>query len=322
MAHEIEHVNGKPAFAYSGEPASHGIGRKVPHDLTAEQMLQAAQLDWNVEKMATFINLGTEENPKYVQSGHALVRDRDNKVLSNVSNTWEIIQNSEAADFFHDFVMAGDMEMHTAGSLKGGTIVWFLARVKEDFTLFNGDTVESYLLFTNYHMYGRATDIRFTPIRVVCNNTLTFAMGQAAQNAVKISHKKKFDSEAVKTTLGIAKKQFATYKQQAEFLGTKKFDVADVKSYFNDVFPSMSLKNNSEEKVSKPAKRAFELLEIQPGAEYAAGTYWQAFNAITFMLDHEVSRTAENRLTSAWYGQNQAKKLKALKTAVAYAEAA
>ena len=50
--------------------------------------------------------------------------------------------------------MAGDMEMHTAGSLQDGQIVWALAKVKDSFELFKGDTVESYLLFSNPHKYG------------------------------------------------------------------------------------------------------------------------------------------------------------------------
>ena len=73
------------------------------------------------------------------------------------------------------------MEMHTAGSLKGGQQVWALAKIKESFDVFGKeDTVESYLLFSNPHQYGKSIDIRFTPIRVVCNNTLTFSLNSHA----------------------------------------------------------------------------------------------------------------------------------------------
>ena len=54
--------------------------------------------------------------------------------------------------------MSGDMEMHTAGSLKGGQMVWALAKVKESFDIFGDDKVESFLLFSNPHQYGKALE--------------------------------------------------------------------------------------------------------------------------------------------------------------------
>ena len=95
------------------------------------------------------------------------------------------------------------MEMHTAGALKGGQIVWALAKVKESFDLFKGDTVESYLLFSSPHKFGQSIDVRFTPIRVVCNNTLTLSLDQNSVNSVKVSHKRAFNADEVKDMLGL-----------------------------------------------------------------------------------------------------------------------
>ena len=61
----------------------------------------------------------------------SLIRSLDKKVLTNVGEGWNPVQNSEAFDFFHEYVMAGDMEMNTAGSLKGGKNVFALAKVNE-----------------------------------------------------------------------------------------------------------------------------------------------------------------------------------------------
>ena len=52
------------------------------------------------------------------------------------------------------------------------------------------------------------------------------------------------------------------------------------------------------------------------------GSYWNAVNAVTFMTDHELGRTADARMQSAWFGANQAKKLKAMNTALEMAEVA
>jgi hypothetical protein len=139
---------------------------------------------------------------------------------------------------------------------------------------------------------------------------------------VKINHRQEFNSDDVKQTLGVASEKLAAYKEAAEFLGSKRYTVDSLKNYFNDVFPSMSQNKDSEEKVSRQAKRALEVVEAQPGAKYAAGSYWQCFNAVTYMIDHELGRTEDNRMTSAWFGENRKKKVKALDKAVEYANVA
>src|SRR6056300_1121700 len=112
--------------------------------------------------------------------------------------------NEKAFEFFSEYVMAGDMEMHTAGSLKDGQMVWALAKVKDSFEILGGDRVDSYLLFSNPHQYGKSIDIRFTPIRVVCNNTLTFSLESKAERSVRVGHRVEFDASFVKEQLGIA----------------------------------------------------------------------------------------------------------------------
>ena len=318
MAHEVE------TMAYAGELPWHGLGVPVSNDLTPAQMQQKAGLDWNVEKVDAFVNIGGQQ----VKTGQqALVRTSDNTILTNVGEGWNPVQNSEAFDFFTDFVMEGDMEMHTAGSLKNGQIVWALAKVKESFDLFGEDRVDSYMLFSNPHQYGKAIDVRFTPIRVVCNNTLTMSLNAQADRAVKIGHRTEFDADLVKEKLGLATEKFAKYKEMAQFLGAKRFKVEDLIQYYNEILPSTSRKEaeplpvTAYDDLSRGAKMCFDALETQPGAEYGAGTWWQAFNSVTYFTDHHQGRNAENRLHSQWFGGNQLRKVKAAEKAVEYAMA-
>lgn len=318
MAHEIEHVNGKAQMAYAGNVPWHGLGVKVPADLTPEQMLEAAGLNWTVEKIPAFAEVGGKQ-VKIGQS--ALVRSFDDKILDVVSDDWNPVQNEDAFEFFNEFVSAGDMEMHTAGSLKGGQIVWGLAKVKESFELFKGDQIDSYLLFSNFHKYGFSTDVRFTPIRVVCNNTLTLSLNSKVERMVKISHRKVFDPGNVKEMLGIATDKLAKYKEMAQFLGSKQAKNENIVEYFKRVFPVTGSNENKQKEISKNAQTALEILHTQPGAEYAEGSWWQPFNAVTFLTDHLAGRSVDTRLTSAWYGYNKGLKTKALELAVEMAEA-
>lgn len=319
MAHMVEIIDGVAQMAYAGETPWHGLGTKVPADLSPLQMLDAAGLDWNVDLYPAYADVAGQK----IYSGRSvLVRDRDNRVLDTVGDDWKPVQNSDAFQFFNDFVAQGDMEMHTAGSLRDGQIVWALAKVKDSFELFGGDQVDSYLLFTNPHKYGQSIDVRFTPIRVVCNNTLTLSLNQQAKNSVKVSHRQEFDGDRVKEMLGIAKEKLVSYKEMAAHLGSKRYTNESIVEYFQRVFPVLTQKQDSKKELSKSAQMALDIMDQQPGAEFAEGSWWQAFNAVTFMTDHVIGRNADNRLQSAWYGANKNLKIKALETAVEMADAA
>ena len=111
----------------------------------------------------------------------------------------------------------------------------------------------------------------------------------------------------------------------AEFLSTRKFSVESLISYYNDVFPFTHKDANEITKVedmSKNAKDAYAVLETQPGAEFGAGTWWQALNSVTYLTDHKMGRSADTRMESAWFGVNQSRKMKAVNKAVEYATAA
>lgn len=320
MAHMIEMIGDTASMAYAGELPWHGLGTKVPNDLTPEQMLKAANLDWTVDPVELFAEVGGQK----LATGHrALVRSSDQKVIDVITDDWNPMQNQKAFEFFNDFVGAGDMEMHTAGSLKDGKIVWALAKVNESFDLFGGkDQVDSYLLFTNPHSYGQSIDVRFTPIRVVCNNTLTLSLNTAAKQMVKVSHRREFDADMVKETLGVAKEKLQSYKEMAAYLSQKRFTDETVVDYFKRVFPVLTQKQEGAKELSKSAALALEVIDTQPGAEFGRGSFWQAFNTVTFMTDHLIGRSADTRLQSAWYGQNKTLKTKALETAVEMADAA
>jgi hypothetical protein len=131
----------------------------------------------------------------------------------------------------------------------------------------------------------------------------------------------------VKQTLGIAHDKFEKYKEVAEFLSSKRYTKDSLVDFYNRTFPhtyagSKGKAVESFDDLTKNAKAAHAVLETQPGASMGEGTFWQAFNSVTYMTDHIMGRSAESRLNSAWFGANQTRKVKALQTAVELAEVA
>ena len=180
MAHEVE------TMAYAGQVPWHGLGKQVDGDMSPEQMLKAAQIDWTVSKRPAYtvdkpncwniVDPTGEAGFLRCPDNYFLVRDSDNKILSPCGEGYVPFQNSEVMDFFKKFTEAGSMTMETAGSLKEGKDIWGLAKLKDEFALAGGDEVGGYLLLNNSHQVGKAMTVMFTPIRVVCNNTLTMAL--------------------------------------------------------------------------------------------------------------------------------------------------
>lgn len=314
MSHAIEQAaDGSYCFAATGtrEAVWHSLGSRVPGDLSPEQMMEAAQCDWEVLTVPLTATVGD----KVIDTGHsALIRDKDNKVLDVVTEGWQPVQNSEAFEFFNDFIDAGDMTMDTAGSLHGGRVVWALAKIGAGFEILGGDKIEGYLLFSNPHQFGRSVNVAFTPVRVVCNNTLTYALANLDNQNVRHSHRTKFDPVRVKQILGISKAMLDQYKENAERLASIKYDDRTAKEFLNKIFPVLTTKREARKELSKSAERCLELLNTNsmPGAEFAPGSLWQLFNSTTYVTSNEYGRTDEARMTSLFYGQNKQRNLKAM----------
>ena len=164
------------------------------------------------------------------------------------------------------------------------------------------------------HEFGKAIDIRMTPIRVVCNNTLTLSLSQDSNAMVKVNHRKEFDSAEVKEQMGIAKRKMEQYKTMAEFLGSKRYTSENIIQYFNEVFGSFC-KGKSRRCNSiyfQQCENRYGTFGYTTCANFAQGSFWNVFNTVTFMTDHVQGRSNDGRMTSSWYGRNRRVKLKAL----------
>lgn len=320
MAHNLEIVDGKARMAYVKKTEAdipwHGLGVPVDPNMTPEQMLEASGNNWEMTKVPLY---GLYQN-ELIDPGHqALIRNTDKKVLSVVTDAWEPVPNQEAANFFQEWVEAGDMYMDTMGSLQEGRIFWALARTNEHFEVFKGDTVSGYILLVSPHVYGRGLVAKKTGIRVVCNNTLDLALSRRDKNEVKLDHRAKFDPEKVKYLMGITRASMEKYKEMSEFLAKRRYNKEKLEDYFKDV---LGAKGDDGVEMSSRAQEAMDAMDTQPGAKFGRGTWWQPFNAVTYVIDHKLGRSTDTRLKSAWFGVNKTRKTVALTKALEYAEAA
>ncbi len=330
-------------MAYAGEVPWHGLGVKVENTMTPEEMLEAAGLNWTVSKRPAYtISKPTwSEDVGIIQAegNHFIVRDKDNKVLSPCGEDYVPFQNADTFRFFKKFVSNGEMKMETAGSLKDGQDIWGLAKLQSKFELPGGDKIEGYLLIDSPHVSGKALTIMFTPIRVVCSNTMALALNMDGKR-FRVLHLQAFDDEIMKAAeeaLGISEAKMEEFKEQASFLSKKQAKPIDVQKFIAELFQPSLLIDRAKQEVAndvplvhefnRTAEQVHDAIALSPGADLqsAKGTWWGALNGVTYVMDHtkrQSERVLGGALYSSWLGPNAATKRRALDLATDYAKVA
>jgi phage/plasmid-like protein (TIGR03299 family) len=180
MPHEIE------SMAYFGSTPWHGLGSPLEEaDLYDwEKAAVKAGLDWEVE-LAPLVTADTQARVDH----RAVRRKTDGRILGIVGPRYAPLQNHDAFQWFQPFLDVREAQLHTAGSLRNGSRVWVLAKLNRDpLVISHGDEVEKFLLLSHCHDGRLAVRVGFTPVRVVCSNTLAMAHGSDASHLIRLRH--------------------------------------------------------------------------------------------------------------------------------------
>lgn len=302
MAHEIE------TMAYANEVPWHGLGNRVDGDLTPDEMLVAAGLDWTVDPIPLRAEIAPGEYLP-VDGKKAFVRSKDKKIMTIASDDWTPLQNRDMLAIMKNYVEAGGATLETAGSLRGGNIVWGLANLKHSFEVSPGDRVNGYLLLTTSHVVGRANAARLTGVRVVCANTLRMAEDGNAPE-YRQSHLSEFDVTKAKAAIEGAHGGLAAAEKRCRTLHGLKIGLEDaVKKVLIPVFEPKIAEDADlmdvvmlPENQPKSIREIIESLNNAPGAE--PGTGWGVLNGVTHWNDHAYGHNAGTRLYKSWIGDH------------------
>lgn len=248
MSHDLEiNAQGNASMAYTGEAPWHQLGTFVADTagMLGAEFMKHAGMDWEVGTEPLFAAvLDAEGKPtSYVEVKDAkgVRRLSDGSYLGTVGGSYSPLQNVQAFEWFDPFVKEGLATFNSAGSLKGGARVWALAKVSGDPLVIvpkANDIVEKYILLANAHDGTLATRAGLTPIRVVCQNTLSSALGQSSRSLFKLNHTKN-QGERLDIVRDIMKAVNMEYDKLGEafrFLAGTKMDDKAVKDYINGVF--------------------------------------------------------------------------------------
>lgn len=296
MAHLVE------SMMYVGKTPWHGLGRKIPDGkkLSVREAIVAAKLDWQVELRRLFIE-GREEVQSGILDQYAVCRTSDNAFLGIVGPGYVPLQNEDALQWFQPFLDAGEASLETAGSLKGGRHVWALAKIRDgNMTVGKQDAVAHYILLSNAHDGSVAVRVGFTPIRVVCNNTLSLAHDSKASKLLRVRHTLNLHDnlKLVREIMNVARGEFNATVEQYRHLQKRSIDATGLENYVRVVF-DLSGKSSRE-----LIPNIVYLFENGRGNREAGRTYWGAYNAVTEYLNYFRGRKQDNTLSSLWFGES------------------
>jgi phage/plasmid-like protein (TIGR03299 family) len=285
MAHNLNSNNGKVSFVKVGEKAWHGLGTYVNEAMTAAQAIEMGGLNYEVVKQPMYVQNPLRKVPDYF----ATVRKDTNDILGVVSHKYEVLQNIEAFDFFDSIVDRGEAMYHTAGVLGKGERIFITAKLPADIKV-NGETVEQWLLLTTGHDGKSATQVGFSAIAVVCENTLRAAL-RGLQNSVTILHFKNNRDKLKQAArvMGIASTYGELLSASFNEMSRVKITDAQLRQYIQSVMEpkketidSEELKNYSKKFIAT-VDSIMDFAKTHPTQliDGRTNTVWGAYNAIS-----------------------------------------
>jgi phage/plasmid-like protein (TIGR03299 family) len=272
----------------------HGLGVIVQDAPTSAEAIRVAGLDWDVQLEPVGLTSNSEPIPGYF----ATVRQSDKKTFGIVTDRYKIVQNREAFEWV-DLLLEHDVVYETAGCLTDGR-TWLLAKMEGKEIL--GDAVNPYLVFQNSFDGKGAIRVALTPIRVVCNNTLTLAL-RDAQRQWSTRHMGDMNAKLAEAshTLKLANNYMAQFDKYAKAKEKQRVNDKIFNDLVNALFPLVEV--DGPRKLGNILEMRQELnfrYQEAPDIKQFKGTAWGVLQAVTDMISH----TAPRRNT-ATYAENR-----------------
>jgi phage/plasmid-like protein (TIGR03299 family) len=270
-------------------------------------------LDYTVVKKP-LEEVGELNHPENVGRRWATVRADTGAVLGIVDDSYEPLQNRDAFTFFDNLVGTDEAIYETAGALGRGERIWILAKLPGYIRVNRKDIVSKYLLLSNSHDGSSLVRVKLTPIRVVCNNTLSAALQGGGDIQIHHSVNAAEDLKQAVSLLGLTNSLYQQLDAIFNRMALTKITDKQLQDYVKALVPDNDEGEDNVE--NRGIREAFlKLHESGQGADLSRGTLWGAFNCVTEYTDHWTEGNPDTRLESIWFGRGEELKSKAFQLA-------
>lgn len=308
MAHNLtRRENGMVEFAFTGPRSAiwHGLGNNLEDNASLEEWKKAAGMDWDVFESAVEYHVAGKKDALIVPDKKVLFRSDTSEALSVVGDKFNIVQPEQVIEFFRDLVANNGMRLSTAGTLFGGRRFWALADTGKADEVTSGDAVQGHLLLVTACDGSLATTAKFVSTRVVCNNTLTVALGENAKQLVKVSHRSQFVAEDVHIDLKLVDEGWANMMKNLRKMANKKMTAKQTEAFYKErLFDPKKKEEEQGWGVKKELERLMALAMGGSGSEMSKGTAWGTLCGATELYTHGTGkRDASNQFWDSYNGR-------------------
>ncbi|MBS1781050.1 MAG: DUF945 domain-containing protein [Bacteroidetes bacterium] len=338
MAHNLNYNErtGRYSFFSVQQKAWHNLGQIVEQYPTSKEAIQYAGLDFEVIKAPLYTRgtgISIDDSGEINEGGNIIVPDQyatlrtdTNAVFGVVGKDYQIVQNADAFAFFDAIVGGGDGILYeTAGALGSGERIFITAKLPGYIRVGNGDDVtEKYIFLTTSHDGTGSITAAFTPIRIVCQNTLNAALHKMS-NVIRIRHTSgaKQRLEEAHRVMGLANTLSAQLENIFNQWTKVRITDSEVKRLIQlALCPNRetwdALKQGAEDELSTVFKNTvddafgYAMIAETQQMETTKGTLFGAYNAVTGYYQNVRSyKDDETKLQSIVMGgtaQNRAQK--------------
>ena len=235
MAHNLATTSGQAAMMFYGQKPWHGLGVELNHPATAAEAIEAAGSGYGVDLVPLFT-----QNGDPIPRRKGVIRTDTNQVLGTVGPGYTPIQNAECFGFLDAIVADGGLHYHTAGALGRGEKIWMLAKLPGHIRVKDTDDItEKYLLLHNSHDGTSCLRVHFTPIRVVCQNTLSIAERNARGQGISIRHRGDLSARVheAQKVLGLANRFYEELQPKIDRLAGYYPTADQLHGFFGALYP-------------------------------------------------------------------------------------
>lgn len=310
----------KQQLLFGGDPPWKGIGKPVGSYSTARDVLNATGLDWRVTKLPMCAVYPDTQQMVYLPGKYAIVRTKDNQFLNAVGKRYAPVQNEDAITWLMNLSHKTKLTLEAAGELYGGQYVFCIARTEKTITLPGGDALRVYVVLCHPHVGDESMSVHLMLYRMIGLCGPVLPTGLTVRHRLSTTEQETEDLQAVQRIDEMVAECTDSFSRLAE----TKYKEADLLDWLAKALPDSLRKGDTPHRAYfKDSGQLFlQVLEQQPGRELDSmnGTWWAAYAALCFYVDHLCGHDRDASLHSAWFGRRATMKKRALEAALAYCE--
>lgn len=294
MVDNIErYEDGSAAFVSAREVPWHRLGTVTPGALTAAEAAKIAHLaGWDVRKVP-MVTAGESyaDTGNSVPKMSATVRTNPvtglTNVLGVVGERYQVIQNEEAFEVLDAIVDESGAHFETAGALGNGSRVFMSMKMPEGLQIGSEDAHDVYLLAYNSHDGTSAFTLAVTPVRVVCQNTLTMGLAAAKQtwtlrHTANVAGRVQEARESLRLTFDY----MDAFGAELSGLLAQEMETDVFRALVKDLMPvAEGTGKGWTERITRQQESIVSLFKTAETNEFGRGTKYAAYNAITEYAD-------------------------------------